>query len=150
MAGYDINIGALGRFGISVVLTFGGKAVASDKVEFILGPVPARSDGVLVGATGVSEAFGGAPPVNIPTEHVRSFSMEGRAKFIHTYFDDKSDQKEKTYPEYSKEQVEAFVERTLAREEYYYGWTDTFMYAALDAHPVQGRTVLLIGSNVPW
>jgi hypothetical protein len=42
-------------------------------------------------------------------------------------------------------EIEAMVTRARQRETYYYGQTDTWLYAALDAHPIRFKRVLLIG-----
>lgn len=39
------------------------------------------------------------------------------------------------------------VQRALARQTYYYGETDTWLYAALDRYPIEGKRVLIIGRS---
>lgn len=56
----------------------------------------------------------------------------------------------KTYPQYRRPAIDEFVRRVLQGGVYYYGWTDAFLYSALLKHPIRGKDVLIMGSNVPW
>lgn len=89
-----------------------------------------------------------APPQSIPQEFYNEFTLGGQIPVTSFYRDD-------SYPPerpliYGFEEVEQLKRKAEQKEEHYYGSTDTFLYAALDAYPIQGKTVAIMGSTVPW
>jgi hypothetical protein len=89
------------------------------------------------------------PYPRVPGFMCERYSMGGRAGVSVWYFDDKS-VKGESYKVRSRGYIEDLVERAERREMYYYGDTDGYLYDAMDAFGVEGKTVLIIGSNVPW
>lgn len=51
---------------------------------------------------------------------------------------------------WSAEEIADFCNKISARKSYYYGKTDQYLYRALDQHPIEGKTVAIIGSVTPW
>jgi hypothetical protein len=154
---FSVNIGASGPMNIQASLTYGDDFIAATSVEFEIGPLGSEfcPHSCLVGATAIlSEQQqldeNAPPPVCMPLDLVDAYTMGGLSTVRSFYFDDKTNREDKTYPIYSRGEIESFVDKARKRQEYYYGYTDTFLYAALDRHPIRGKNVLLIGSNVPW
>jgi hypothetical protein len=146
---YDFNIGAFGNFEIECVL-FNGitkEILSTARKQFTIGTVLMSS---LFGAVGKSDILPKAPPVTIPEEHLNEYTMNGQSRIYMSYYDDVSDQASKTYPIYTREEIDKFINKASNRDVHYYGYTDTFLYASLDAYPVIGKSVLIIGSNTPW
>lgn len=89
------------------------------------------------------------PPANMPSSLCRQFTMNGRVPLRKWYFDDQTNA-EQSYAPRSAAYIDALVVRARAREQFYYGATDTHLYAALDAFPIAHQHVLIIGSTTPW
>mmetsp|Transcript_45480 Transcript_45480/g.91770 ORF Transcript_45480/g.91770 Transcript_45480/m.91770 type:complete len:482 (-) Transcript_45480:172-1617(-) len=153
---FSLNIGATGPMHIDASLSYGEEIIAISSLAFEIAPLGSEftPHSCLMGAEareiGTNNDETTPPPVCMPRDLVDAYTMSGRAVVNILYFDDKSDRSEKTYPQYSRDQIESFVQMARNREEYYYGYTDTFLYAALDRHSIRGQTVLIVGSNVPW
>lgn len=89
------------------------------------------------------------PPVNMPRSMCRQFTMDGRVPVRKWYFDDQTNA-DQSYAARSREYIETLIAKARAREQFYYGATDTFLYEALRKYPVAGQHVLIIGSTTPW
>lgn len=137
--GYDLNIGSMGSFRLVSTLVFGPHTIATDVRAFQIAPLLLKGAGDLIshallpflyGSSAAADASGAlaAMPAHLGSE----FLMGGKAKLYQAYYDASSPAgTQKTYPEYSYAQVEEFVTRARNRDTHYYGWTDTFLFAAL-------------------
>jgi len=94
-------------------------------------------------------AKGDHPPITIPVELCSEYTLENTVPVSSWYFDDKSD-KPQSYQTRTRQEIEGMMERVRKGEEYYYGPTDTWMYQALKNYKIEGKRVLIMGSNVPW
>lgn len=88
------------------------------------------------------------PPTVIPDHLYNEFTMNGTIPVIYAYSDDSQ---EKPYI-YTQEQVESFIDKAKAKETYYYGLTDTYLYQALDKYisHIENKNVAVMGSVLPW
>ncbi|TYZ63655.1 hypothetical protein PybrP1_006788 [[Pythium] brassicae (nom. inval.)] len=89
------------------------------------------------------------PPVSMPRSMCRQFTMDGRVPVRQWYFDDQTDA-DQSYAARSREYIETLVARARAREQFYYGATDAYLYEALRKYPIADQHVLIIGSTTPW
>ena len=94
-------------------------------------------------------APGERPPIDIPDHMCLEYTLGDTVPVSGWYFDDKSDKPESYQPR-SRNEINNFMEMAKSRREYYYGPTDTWLYNAIDAYPIRGKRVLIVGSNVPW
>jgi hypothetical protein len=91
-----------------------------------------------------------SPPMSyMPPDLCYWYTQGGRIPVSKLYYDDKSDPSHSYQPR-TREYIENLIQRARNREIYYYNTTDTWMYEAMDAHPIKGLDVLIIGSNIPW
>jgi len=150
-AAYELNIGSVGPIRLNCELLCGDEIVARGALSVRIGAIamPRTAAPDLYGAL-PRDPESTSPPWAMPADAVADFTMGLRSKVYHHYFDDFTDRATKSYPIYSKDAIDALVARAEKREENYYGKTDSFLYAALRAHPIRGLRVLIIGSNVPW
>jgi hypothetical protein len=137
-AGYDLNIGSMGSFRLVSTLSFGPHTIATDARTFEIAPLLLKSASDLIshalpllyGSSADADASGAlaAMPAHLSSE----FLMGGKANLYQAYYDASSPAgTQKTYPQYSHAQIEAFVTKARHRDTHYYGWTDTFLFAAL-------------------
>jgi len=88
------------------------------------------------------------PPRTIPEELVDAFTMHGKVPVKEWYLNDTYSSEHAKF--YSKETIDANIQRIQKRKEGYYGVTDTWLYEALKTFPIQGKEVAIIGSALPW
>ena len=88
------------------------------------------------------------PPVNIPHDLCSNFTLNGSIPVYRKYSDDTN--LGQSYIARNREKIELLVNRSKHRYTWYYGDTDRYFYTALDAHSVVGKTILVLGSNIPW
>ena len=86
-----------------------------------------------------------SPVRHIPPGLLDRFTMGGRIPVVDYYFNDHPDHSAK----YTKENIDKLVERAKNRETLCYENTEQWLYALLDRHPIEGKTVLIVGSEIP-
>ncbi|HSX11027.1 MAG TPA: DUF268 domain-containing protein [Chlamydiales bacterium] len=96
----------------------------------------------------IAQIIAAEPPRTVPPNQWAEFTLNGQIPIFSCYRND-------SYPPehpivYDFETVEQLKQKALAKERNYYGETDTFLYAALEAYPIRGKTVAIMGSNIPW
>lgn len=146
---YDVNIGSMGSFSLSSTLSFGPHTIATDSHPFQIAPLLMNTSAapnaplpVLFGSS--SDGTPGAVAA-MPLDMSSEFLMGGKAKLYHAYYDASSSMgAQQTYPHYSYAQIEDFIARARNRDTHYYGWTDTFLFAALVT--IYMRTSLVLQS----
>ncbi len=99
-----------------------------------------------------------SPPKEIPDDLFNQFTINSQIPVLHWYFDN-------TFPEtqfqivlndgnkatfYSKDLINSYIEKIRSKQCFYYGKTDLWLYEALEAHPIYGKEVVIIGSTLPW
>ncbi|DBA00292.1 TPA: hypothetical protein N0F65_001487 [Lagenidium giganteum] len=89
------------------------------------------------------------PRTNMPPNLCNDYTMNGTIPVHKWYFDDQSDA-DKTYQERSLDEIERLITKAKARETYYYGKTDEYLFHALEKYPIRGKHVLIMGSTIPW
>ena len=91
-----------------------------------------------------------APPTTIPQELYREFTMNNKVSVSDYYFDDSLPHESAI--EYTYAQVESLKAKAIARQENYYGPTDSYLYAALNRYSsyIKGKRIGIIGSVTPW
>jgi len=51
---------------------------------------------------------------------------------------------------WSRREAERNERRIARRKHRYYGETDSYLYEALETHPIKGKDVVIVGSESPW
>lgn len=74
--------------------------------------------------------------------------MSGTIPIIECYIDNSYQPTQPRF--YSKETVDAYIERVKIRDVNYYGETDIWLYQALEKYPIHGKDVVIVGSVLPW
>jgi len=90
-----------------------------------------------------------APPILPPASLCADYTIGDTIPVSRWYFDDKTDHDESYQPR-SLAEISNFMAAVTRKEQFYYGMTDTWLYAALEKFPIENKRVLLMGSNVPW
>lgn len=88
------------------------------------------------------------PPKKIPAELLSAYTLGGKVRVEDWYFNESYPQDKPKF--YSKTEIEALVEKARRRQTHSYSNTDLWLHQALDKFPVQGLTVAVMGSTVPW
>lgn len=88
------------------------------------------------------------PPQQIPYNLYNSFTLNGQVPVLHWYIDNSQPNQNPSF--YSQNEINSYILKVAKREVNYYGNTDTWLYQALTAFPIQGKTVGIIGSVEPW
>ena len=83
---------------------------------------------------------------HIPENLREGYSMSGKVDLIDFYFPTGPD---RTYLNYSEAFVNTFVEKAKNKETMHYPETDAWLYETLNKYPVNGKNVLIIGSEEP-
>ncbi len=65
------------------------------------------------------------------------------------YFDDKS-QPDSSYQVRTRDYIDCLIQKAKDRVPWYYLDMDFWLWEALEMHSVQGKRVLILGSNIPW
>ena len=90
-------------------------------------------------------------PESIPYKMFNSFTMGGKAIVEYRYRNDCSQETQQLINNnYTKDIFKESVKRIEKREQNYYGYTDTWLYEALEKYPVAGKDVCIMGSTHPW
>ena len=104
---------------------------------------------LLTGFCFLSNFIYAEPPRSPPIELLSGFTMDGKIPMIDFYIDG-------TFKDgdvscfYLKADIDGYIEQIQRKEVGYYGETDVWLYQALEAYPIKGKDVLIIGSNKPW
>ena len=135
-SGYDVNIGSMGSFSLTSTLSFGPHMIATHSHAFQIAPLlmdtSAAPDAPLPVLFGSSSDGAPGAVAAMPAHLSSEFLMGGKAKLYQAYYDASSLMgAQQTYPHYSHAQIEDFIARARNRDTRYYGWTDTFLFAAL-------------------
>jgi len=89
------------------------------------------------------------PRLDIPESMCAEFTMNYQIPVSRWYFDDKSDP-DTSYQVRTREYIDNLVEQAKARVMWYYEEMDLWLWEALEAYPIKGKRVLIVGSNIPW
>lgn len=90
-----------------------------------------------------------SPPIEkIPDEHLPAFTMGGEVEIEYRYLNN-------TYPSnwpaiYCQEEVDRYQEMMRSGDFYIYGMTDVWIQKALKDFPIEGLSVVQMGSLTPW
>ncbi len=84
----------------------------------------------------------------IPKHLYDQYTLNGQIPVIDSYQDDSYPNEEPLF--YSITDIDVRLEIIGRRETEYYGQTDKWLYEALDAFPIKGKEVAIIGSASPW
>lgn len=89
-----------------------------------------------------------APPKAIPPQYWNAFTLNGKIPVHSLYFDDSYNQPKV----YHTSTINQYIQKANRREMYYYGYTDLYLYQALDelAKDIKGKEICVIGSALPW
>ena len=82
----------------------------------------------------------------IPNRFVDQFSMKGKAEIVDNFHEFVLS----TENFYTEQIWKDYVGKVSRGESNYYGSTDRWLYQALEAYPIKGRSVLIFGSVKPW
>jgi len=87
------------------------------------------------------------PPTQIPAHLYNDFTLNRQVKVKPLYFNDTiQGNSSKTY---SKEEVYNYLAKIGQKQMFYYGATDTWLYQALEKHPIKNQMVAVFGSVCP-
>ncbi len=89
-----------------------------------------------------------SPSKAIPAELLPAYTLGGRVKVEDWYLENTSPSGEPRF--YSQREIESLREKVRRRENNYYGWTDAWLYKALERYPIRGQELAVMGSTVPW
>lgn len=90
----------------------------------------------------------GEPPREIPPEHYLEYTLQGRVP-VHKWYQDDSYPPEKPIV-FKTEEIDRYIEQILQGQTAYYGHTDAYLYRLLNAYPIRGKRVAIIGTVIPW
>ena len=79
-------------------------------------------------------------------EKIKKEFLKGSGSFTEWYLDDSAH----VPAVYKKELIDEFIQKIKKEEHGYYGWTDIFLYIALELFPIKGKEVAIVGSVKPW
>jgi hypothetical protein len=88
------------------------------------------------------------PPRKIPPGLEPAFTVNGKIAVDEWYIDGTTSPEHRRV--YNPAQVNPLIEKARRRTQEYYGLTDELLYSALDAYPIQAKSVAVMGSVVPW
>ena len=88
------------------------------------------------------------PPHEIPHDLQGHFTLGGQIGVDTWYLDDT--QEPSISKVYRLQEVTALVTQARQKGANYYGSTDSFLFEALEHHPIVGKEIGIIGSQVPW
>jgi len=88
------------------------------------------------------------PLRNIPFNLINMFTMDGKIKIKNWYIDDTYLSKKPKI--YTEKQIIFFIKKIENRKTKYYGRTDLALYKALEKYSINGKRVVIMGSNCPW
>jgi SAM-dependent methyltransferase len=88
------------------------------------------------------------PPRHIPTDLLSAYTMNGQIRTEDWYINDSQTDNITKY--YKKSEIENLIAKAHRREQNYYEATDSYLFAALDAFPIDNQDVVVMGSQVPW
>ena len=122
------------------------------KLRAYLGPIlnPILSPNFRVSVLGLIEDFfsnSNKPPRHIPWNLLKSYTLGGRIPLGYRYLNDAQQSNEPRI--YTKEMIESHIRRIQAKDTFYYGETDAFLYQALDRFSIRGKRVAVLGSVRP-
>jgi hypothetical protein len=91
------------------------------------------------------------PPSRMPPALYSGYTLGGRVPVLLRHMSEVSTS-ESASPAviYTRAEIESAFARARRREVYYYGALDTYLYEALESHPVRGKKVFVMGSTIPW
>jgi len=90
-------------------------------------------------------------PEDIPYALFDKYSMQGKVAVEYSYRNDCSAEiQEEINQNFTEENLISSMERIKNREVNYYGYTDLWVYEALEKYPIEGKTVCVVGSTYPW
>jgi len=91
------------------------------------------------------------PVEKIPFELLNDFTLDERIPVIYQY-DDATDVvvQQSINAKFNLGELKESINRVLRCESNYYGFTDPYLYQALNDYPVFNKDVALIGSTYPW
>ncbi|MEJ2041363.1 MAG: nodulation protein NodZ, partial [Desulfosarcinaceae bacterium] len=87
------------------------------------------------------------PPREIPSTLLPAFTMKGRIP-IETWYINEVNREGNL--KYSFDFIEKLIDLARERKSCNYGDTDQWLYKMLDQYPIEGKTVLVMGSQVPF
>lgn len=88
------------------------------------------------------------PPEFIPNDLHERFTMFGSIPVEYCYMDESTPELNSIV--YEKETVDTYVQFAKEKRTNYYGATDLYLYQALEAAPVRGKEIGIVGSRTPW
>ncbi len=89
-----------------------------------------------------------APPREIPSDLFNEYTLNCAIPVIDYYMDGTYSSTEPLM--YSRELIDSYIIKVLQGQQNYYGETDSWLYAAIREHSIEGKTVGIIGSTTPW
>jgi len=90
-------------------------------------------------------------PKSIPDNMYNDYIMNGKANIEYKYGNDCSQEIQDMINEnFTKEVFDESAKRIQAREQNYYGPTDTWLYQAFEKYPISDLNVCIVGSTHPW
>jgi hypothetical protein len=93
------------------------------------------------------------PPERIPSALWQEFTINGSVPVIYEYYNEAVEAGGQRHGvTYTREKIAAFAAKAAAREQNYYGATDTYLYTLLtrNAALLRGKRVVVMGSLEPW
>lgn len=91
------------------------------------------------------------PVDKIPDELLTEFTLGNRVPVVYQYNDATAPEVQQSINEkFTVNELQDCVKRVLRGEASYYGYTDPWLYQALEDFPIFNQRVALIGSTYPW
>ncbi len=84
----------------------------------------------------------------IPPELLNAYTLNGQIPLDDWYID--GTQAPSSERVFTITELNELMEKAKKREVNYYGDTDNYLYAALDAFPVKGLDCAIMGTQIPW
>jgi hypothetical protein len=88
------------------------------------------------------------PPRHVPKTLVDRFTMNGRMQLDYNYLNNTYSSKRPIV--YTVAQINYLIEKIKKHETNTYGETDTWLYQAIVDYPIQGKSIVIMGSVIPW
>jgi len=90
-------------------------------------------------------------PEGIPGEMYEEYTMGGEIVMEYNYANDCSDETQEVINNgFTQEVFSKYLEMSKARQQNYYGPTDTWLHESLDKYPTDGKDICIMGSTSPW
>lgn len=88
------------------------------------------------------------PPRHIPKEMYNDYTLGNQIPVVDMYLNDSYSSEQPIL--FTKNSIDFYLQKAQNRELGYYGATDLYLYKMLGKYPIEGKTVAIIGTVIPW